>query len=171
MKLSIALVLALAAASPAHAQFLQRPAIGFADAKAMAAACEDLAARSGWKTTFAVLDEGGRLLYFSRMDGADFNHGDMAINKAMTALVDGRPSSVTSDRIKAGETNVLSYPNYVAAGGGYPIFVTQHKVGAIGISGTVNFAQAEACATAALAAVKLPLPSSKPPPPPAPPAR
>ena len=168
MKLQTAALLALFAAAPAHAQFVDKQAIGFAAAKSMASACEALAIQSGWKTTFAVIDEGGRLLYFSRMDGADFNHGDMAMNKAMTALVDGRPSAVTAERIRAGETNVISYPHYVAAAGGYPVFVGAQKIGAIGISGTINITQADACATAALAAVKLPLPSSKAPPPPAP---
>ena len=158
---AVCLVAGLAAAGPAHAQFPQKPALGFAAARSMAGACEDLASRSGWKTTFAVVDEGGRLVYFSRLDGADFNHGDMAVNKAMTALRDGHPSSATADRFDAGEAHVLSYPGYVGAGGGYPVIVGDQKIGAIGISGTVNFAQARACAEAAFAAVKLAAPAEK----------
>jgi uncharacterized protein GlcG (DUF336 family) len=168
--LLLALVMA-AAAGQAHAQFPDKPSLGYAAARSMATACEDLAIKSGWKTTIAILDEGGRLVYFSRMDGADFNHGDMAINKAMMALRDGRPSSITVDRVNAGEYNLLSLPGYVAAGGGYPVFVRGMKIGALGISGRANFVQTRACAKAAFDAVGVTLPPEnvrQPGPPPGP---
>jgi uncharacterized protein GlcG (DUF336 family) len=140
-----------AGAQPA-APFIEKPAIGYAAVKAMANACEGLAVKNGWQVTVAILDEGGHLLYFSRMDGADFNNGDLAQSKALTALVDGRQSAVTAARIKAGETNVLSYPHYVAAAGGYPEIVKGQKIGAFGVSGVIRQPQADACAYAAYAA-------------------
>jgi uncharacterized protein GlcG (DUF336 family) len=85
----------------------------------------------------AILDDGGNLKAFSRMDGAPIPTIEMAQNKAYTALL-GVSTQDFFNFIKGDPSLLAGVPTLarVAAwGGGFPIKVDGEIVGAIGVSG------------------------------------
>ena len=85
----------------------------------------------------AILDDGGNLKAFSRMDGAPVPTIEMAQNKAYTALL-GVSTQDFFNFIKGDPSLLAGIPTLsrVAAwGGGFPIKVDGEVVGAIGVSG------------------------------------
>ena len=103
----------------------------------------------------AVLDDGGNLKAFSRMDGAPILSIVIAQNKAYTALF-GVSTQDFFDFIKGDPSLLAGIPTLarVAAwGGGFPIKVNGEIVGAIGVSGAPAVQNDVDCARAALALV------------------
>ena len=103
----------------------------------------------------AILDDGGNLKAFSRMDGAPILSIEMAQNKAYTALFG--VSTQDFFNFIQGDPSLLAgipTPSRVAAwGGGFPIKVNGEVVGAIGLSGAPTVQNDVDCARAALAVV------------------
>ncbi|HEY2524712.1 MAG TPA: heme-binding protein [Candidatus Binataceae bacterium] len=103
----------------------------------------------------AIVDEGGNLKAFLRMDGAALIPIEIAQSKAYTALF-GVPTHEFFNFIKGDPALVAGIPGrarVAAFGGGYPIKVGGEIVGAIGVSGgTVE--QDMQCAEAALKLVQ-----------------
>ena len=102
-----------------------------------------------------ILDDGGNLKAFGRMDGAPLPTIEMAQNKAYTALfgvstqdffnfIQGDPSLLAG---------VPTLSRMAAWGGGFPIKVNGELVGAIGVSGAPAVQNDVDCASAALALV------------------
>jgi uncharacterized protein GlcG (DUF336 family) len=109
----------------------------------------------GVSENVAILDDGGNLKAFSRMDGAPFLCIEMAQNKAYTALL-GVSTQELFDFIQGDPSLLAGVPTLsrVAAwGGGFPIKVDGEVVGAIGISGAPAVQNDVDCARAALALV------------------
>jgi uncharacterized protein GlcG (DUF336 family) len=109
----------------------------------------------GVSENVAVLDDGGNLKAFSRMDGAPFVCIEMAQNKAYTALL-GVSTQEFFDFIQSDPSLLAGIPTLsrmAAWGGGFPIKVDGEVVGAIGISGAPAVQNDVDCATAALALV------------------
>ena len=77
-----------------------KPSLTAADVKTMLAACEAKAVASGWAVSIAIVDEGGFLLGFHRMDGAGLSTAEASIGKARTSALTKRPSKVFEDRSK-----------------------------------------------------------------------
>jgi uncharacterized protein GlcG (DUF336 family) len=103
----------------------------------------------------AILDDGGNLKGFSRMDGAPILCIEMAQNKAYTALF-GVSTQEFFDFIRGAPSLLAGVPTLsrVAAwGGGFPIKVKGEIVGAIGLSGAPLVENDVDCAKAALALV------------------
>jgi uncharacterized protein GlcG (DUF336 family) len=103
----------------------------------------------------AILDDGGNLKAFSRMDGAPIPTIEMAQNKAYTALL-GVSTQDFFNFIRSDPSLLAGIPTLtrVAAwGGGFPIKVNGEVVGAIGVSGAPTVQNDVDCATAALALV------------------
>ena len=103
----------------------------------------------------AVLDDGGNLKAFSRMDGAPILCIEMALNKAYTALL-GVSTQDFFNFIRTDPSLLAGIPTLarVAAwGGGFPIKVNGEVVGAIGLSGAPTVQNDVDCANAALALV------------------
>jgi uncharacterized protein GlcG (DUF336 family) len=103
----------------------------------------------------AILDDGGNLKAFSRMDGAPIPTIEMAQNKAYTALL-GVSTQDFFNFIKGDPSLLAGIPTLsrVAAwGGGFPIKVDGEVVGAIGVSGAPTVQNDVDCAKAALALV------------------
>jgi uncharacterized protein GlcG (DUF336 family) len=109
----------------------------------------------GVSENVAILDDGGNLKAFSRMDGAPILSIEMAQNKAYTALfgvstqdffnfIQGDPSLLAG---------IPTLPRVAAWGGGFPIKVDGEIVGAIGLSGAPTVQNDVDCARAALALV------------------
>src|SRR6202043_40063 len=103
----------------------------------------------------AILDDGGNLKAFARMDGAAILSIEIAQNKAYTALF-GVPTQDFFNFIQRDPSLLAGIPTLarVAAwGGGFPIKVDGEIVGAIGLSGAPTVQNDVDCATAALALV------------------
>jgi uncharacterized protein GlcG (DUF336 family) len=109
----------------------------------------------GVSENVTILDDGGNLKAFSRMDGAPILSIEMAQNKAYTALY-GVSTQEFFDFIHGDPSLLAGIPTLarVAAwGGGFPIKVNGEIVGSIGVSGAPTLESDTACATAALALV------------------
>jgi uncharacterized protein GlcG (DUF336 family) len=101
----------------------------------------------------AILDDGGNLKAFRRMDGAPILSIEIAQNKAYTALF-GVPTQDFFDFIQGDPAMLAGIPTLArvaAYGGGFPIQVEGDIVGAIGLSGAPTVQKDEDCARAALA--------------------
>ena len=109
----------------------------------------------GVNENVAILDDGGNLKAFSRMDGAPILCIEIAQNKAYTALF-GVSTQDFFNFIQTDPSLLAGIPTLarVAAwGGGLPIKVNGEVVGAIGLSGAPTVQNDEDCAKAALALV------------------
>ena len=109
----------------------------------------------GVSENVAILDDGGNLKAFSRMDGAAILCIEIAQNKAYTALF-GVPTHDFFNFIQGDPSLLAGIPTLarVAAwGGGFPIKVNGEVVGAIGLSGAPTVQNDVDCARAALALV------------------
>jgi uncharacterized protein GlcG (DUF336 family) len=103
----------------------------------------------------ALLDDGGNLKAFSRMDGAPIPTTEMAQNKAYTALL-GVSTQEFFNFIQGDPSLLAGIPTLAriaAWGGGFPIKVNGEVVGAIGVSGAPTVQNDVDCARAALALV------------------
>src|SRR3981081_481594 len=110
----------------------------------------------------AILDDGGNLKAFSRMDGASIPTIEIAQKKAYTALF-GVSTQDFFDFIKGDPSLLAGIPTLarVAAwGGGFPLKVNGEVVGAIGLSGAPTVQNDVDCAKAALAVVSDAVPSN-----------
>jgi uncharacterized protein GlcG (DUF336 family) len=126
------------------------------DAKKMLATGEEKAASLGIAYNIAVVDSGGHLLAFVRQDGALIGSIDLAINKAFTARVFDKSTADLAEIAQPGRPlfgiHQSNSGKIVVFGGGVPVVVDGHIVGAVGTSaGTVE--QDIAVAKAAIAAL------------------
>ena len=103
----------------------------------------------------AILDDGGNLKAFSRMDGTPIPTIEMAQNKAYTALL-GVSTQDFFNFIQGDPSLLAGIPTLarmVAWGGGFPIEVDGEIVGAVGVSGAPTVQNDVDCARAALAVI------------------
>jgi uncharacterized protein GlcG (DUF336 family) len=115
----------------------------------------------GVSENVAILDDGGNLKAFYRMDGAPILCIEIAQNKAYTALF-GVPTHDLFNFIQTDPSllaGMPTLPRMAAWGGGFPIKVDGEIVGAIGLSGAPTVQNDIDCATAALALVSDALPT------------
>jgi uncharacterized protein GlcG (DUF336 family) len=113
------------------------------------------ASELGVTENVAILDDGGNLKAFRRMDGAPILCIEMALNKAYTALF-GVSTQDFFNFIQGDPSLLAGIPTLarVAAwGGGFPIKVDGEVVGAIGLSGAPAVQNDVDCARAALALI------------------
>ena len=109
----------------------------------------------GVSENVAILDDGGNLKAFTRMDGAPIPTIEMAQNKAYTALL-GVSTQEFFNFIQGDPSLLAGVPTLArmaAWGGGFPIKVNGEVVGAIGVSGAPAVQNDVDCARAALALV------------------
>jgi uncharacterized protein GlcG (DUF336 family) len=127
--------------------------VDLATALRMIAAAHAEAERRSILVSAAVVDAGGHLVAFGRMDGAEIAGPVLAVDKAYTAV---------ANRITTSELATLAAPGgelfglhangggrFVIFGGGVPIAIEGVIVGGVGVSGA-SAAEDEACALAAL---------------------
>ena len=115
-------------------------------------AAEAHAASIGVPQNIAVVDAGGRLLAFLRMDGAKFHSIETSLAKAVTAASIAAPSGgAPSD---AGVlVGIATRGAFTNLRGGLPVLVGDHVAGAIGVgSGAPD--EDIAVAEAAIAALR-----------------
>jgi len=105
-------------------------------AKKLAGAAQAEAAKNKWAMAIAVVDDGGNLVCFERMDGAQLGSTEVAQQKARTAVFFKRPTKAFEDNVLTDKhVVVLAVPNVVPVEGGLPLVVDGVLIGAIGVSG------------------------------------
>ncbi|MCG7972555.1 MAG: heme-binding protein [Candidatus Thiodiazotropha taylori] len=122
-----------------------------AAAEAVAAAVQQ-AEEMGIKINAAVVDKGGNLLAFQRMNGAFLHSIGISIDKAYTAAGFGFPTRKWMDEIRdipQLREGIVQRDRLVIFGGGLPIVSNDQVIGAIGVSGGSE-EQDEICAKAGL---------------------
>jgi len=137
------------------ANVVKRYSISSELAQKMVNAAVAKARELGVAENVAILDDGGNLKAFSRMDGASMPTIEIAQNKAYTALF-GVSTQDFFNFIQSEPVALAGIPTLarVAAwGGGFPIKVNGEIVGAIGVSGAPAVQNDVDCARAALALV------------------
>ena len=108
-------------------------------ARRVIAAAEKKAADIGQPMNIAVVDEGGNLVAFIRMDGAWLGSIDIAINKAFTARAFDISTEKLSKLSQPGEDffgiHESNHGRIMIFAGGVPLKEDGKVVGAIGVSG------------------------------------
>jgi glc operon protein GlcG len=98
--------------------------------------------------SIAVVDEGGHLLHFVRLDGSFAASANVAIGKARTSAMFKKPTKDFEDIINKGRFTMTALPDFTPLQGGVPIIHEGQVVGAIGVSGAKSAAQDEEVAKA-----------------------
>ena len=104
--------------------------------KAISAATAE-ARRNNWGMVVAVVDTGGALVSFDRMDSTQTGSIKIAIQKAQSAAAFRRSTKVFEDTLASGGggLRILGLPGAIPIEGGLPIVIDGRTVGAIGASG------------------------------------
>ena len=107
------------------------------------------AEKNHWNVAVAVVDTGGNLVYYEKMDNTQIGSANLAIEKARTAALFKRPTKAFQDVLAGGGDGlrILSLKGVVAIEGGIPLVMDGKIVGAIGVSGATSTQDAQ-CAKA-----------------------
>jgi glc operon protein GlcG len=125
------------------------------DVQAIAAAAQAEAQKNNWNVSIAIVDAGGHLLHFQRLNGAPPISSHIAPAKAHTAALGQRESKVYEDVINGGRYSFLSAPAVQGMlEGGVPIMKDGACLGAVGVSGVKSNEDAQ-IAKAGIAAIGL----------------
>jgi uncharacterized protein GlcG (DUF336 family) len=108
-------------------------------ARAIVAAGEAVAREIGVAISVAVVDSGGQLVAFERMDGADLVTITLAQDKAWTALVNRMPTGDLAPIVQPGAEfygyHTIKGGRMIIFAGGLPLERDGVLVGAVGVSG------------------------------------
>jgi glc operon protein GlcG len=98
------------------------------------------AAKNHLHMAIAIVDVGGELIYFEKMDGTQTGSVQVAIDKARSAVLFRRPTKFFEDALAAGGDGLrfLGLRGAVPVDGGFPLVLNGKIVGAIGMSGGTN---------------------------------
>jgi glc operon protein GlcG len=112
-------------------------AVSLENARKAAAPAIAEAEKNHWNMAVAIVDTGGNLVYYEKMDNTQLASATVAIEKARCAAMFKRPTKAFQDTVAAGGDGlrVLSLKGVVASEGGIPLVMDGKIVGAIGVSG------------------------------------
>jgi glc operon protein GlcG len=120
---------------------------------AIAAAISE-AKKHHWKLNVAVVDSGGNLVAFQRMDGAQLASIAISEHKARTAATFRRETKFYEDAIQLKQNYyTLTLDGVIASRGGIPLIDGGKLIGAIGCSGATG-SQDEVVCKAGAATIK-----------------
>jgi glc operon protein GlcG len=112
------------------------PPVSLDRAQAVIHAAVAEAKKRNWKMNVAVVDSGGNLVAFQRMDGAMLASIPIAEHKARAAATFRRPTKVFEDGVQLMRLNyLLAFDGIIASRGGIPLIDQGVIIGAIGCSG------------------------------------
>lgn len=119
------------------ADLIYGASITVADAKRVAAATVAEAARNSWTMAVAIVDTGGHLVYFEKMDNTQIASVVVSQDKARSAVLFKRPTKAFEDMLAAGfgGQRVFGLEGAAPVEGGLPLIKDGKIVGAIGLSG------------------------------------
>jgi glc operon protein GlcG len=129
--------------------------ISLENARKAAAPALAEAAKNNWNVAVAIVDPGGNLVYYEKMDNTQLGSANVAIDKARSAALFKRPTKAFQDALAAGgdSVRILRLQGAVPVEGGIPLVADGKIVGAIGVSGATS-AQDAQCAKAGADTVK-----------------
>jgi glc operon protein GlcG len=122
-------------------RLLHRPPYGMPisieNAKKVAAAAVAEAQKNKWNMAIAIVDTGGYLVYFEKMQNAQTGGIELAIEKARTSALFRHPTKLFQDGVAQGGEGLrlLRLTGAIPIDGGFPIIADGKLIGAIGISG------------------------------------
>jgi glc operon protein GlcG len=123
-------------------------------AEAAIAAAVAESKKRGWKMNVAVVDSGGNLVAFQRMDGAQLASIAISEHKARAAANFRRETKVFENGINLNNLNsIITLDGVIASRGGIPLVEGGRLIGAIGCSGGSG-AQDEVVCKVGVATVK-----------------
>jgi glc operon protein GlcG len=93
----------------------------------------------------SVVDSGGNLIAFERMDGAQLASISISEHKARAAVMYRRPSKAFEDAVQHGINYVTTLDGVIASRGGFPLVENGKIIGAIGCSGGTGSQDAASC--------------------------
>ena len=129
------------------------PVMNLALAARMTAAALEQAGEVGALVSAAVVDAGGHLVHFQRMDGAEIAGPTLAVDKAFTAVAHRIATAQLTEAAAPGGPLAGLAANgggrYVVFGGGLPCWLGDRVVAGIGVSGGTTEEDVR-CARAAL---------------------
>ena len=116
---------------------LEKPTISARGAQMMVDAIVSAATAKREAVSISIVDAGGNLLLFKRMDGADLGSAQAAMNKAFSALKLQSPTGVFMDMLNKNPALAQGFisAGFTILGGGEPIRAHGQVVGAIAVSG------------------------------------
>jgi glc operon protein GlcG len=122
------------------------PPITLDQAKRAMAAAELEATKNSWQVAITILDSGGTMVMFHKIDNAQLSAVSVSEGKARTALEFKRPSKELDDAIAAGGAGMrlLALKDITPLEGGLPVVVDGKIIGAIGVSGALSSQDAQA---------------------------
>jgi len=91
--------------------------------------------KRGWKMNVAVVDSGGNLVSFARMDGAQLASVAISEHKARAAAMFRRETKAFESGIQNGLNYLITLDGVIGSRGGIPLVEGGKLVGAIGCSG------------------------------------
>jgi len=148
MKIKLLLAALLLAAISTQAQVQQTYNLTLDGAqKVMDAAVNYAKANQSPGGSIAIVDAGGHLLLFERLDGSFPASATVAIEKAKTAALFKFESKKLEDAINSGRDALITV-GYTFLQGGVPVMYNGQVVGAIGVSGAKSADQDREIATA-----------------------
>ncbi len=132
--LALSAVSLLIPAGAAHAQQGYGSGLNLELARKCIAAAEAEAKKNSWAMAISIVDDGGHLMAFARMDDTQIASVRISIMKARAANNFKRPTKVFQDRA-ATDVAVLGLPGAITSEGGLPLVVDGKIIGAVGSSG------------------------------------
>ena len=127
--------------------------ISWSLAKAVGEAAIAQAERRGLKMAVAIVEPNGAMVWFGKMDDAQYGSTDVATKKAMHSAMFRRSTKALADGLAAGNLALLTV-GAPGAEGGEPILMAGKVVGAIGVSGGTARQDGEVAAAAIAASVR-----------------
>ena len=117
-----------------------KPILTHEDCQKIATACATEARANDWAVSFAIVDDGGHLLWFERLDNAAPSTAEIGPAKARMAALGRRETKVYEEMINGGRTAFLSAASATALRGAMmegavPIMIDGQCLGAVGVSG------------------------------------
>lgn len=113
------------------------------DCKTILAACEAEARKNNWAVCISIVDDGGHLLAFQRLDGCAAASVAISQGKAKSSALRRRPTKNDEDMVNGGRVSALSMPGITFLEGGVPIVVENETIGAVGVSGVKSVEDAQ----------------------------
>jgi glc operon protein GlcG len=116
------------------------PSINLENPKKAVALALAEARKNNCSIAAAIVDGGGNLVYFEKMDNTQIGSVNVAIEKARSAALFKRPTKAFEDALASGGggLRVLGVPGVFPLEGGIPLLIDGNIVGAIEISGETS---------------------------------
>ena len=119
--------------------------IGLDRAQAAIAAAVAEAKKHDWKLIVTVVDSGGNLVAFQRMDGAQLASIPISEHKARAAATFRRETKAFENGIQGGNNYLITLDGIIGSRGGIPLLEGGKLIGAIGCSGGTGSQDEVAC--------------------------